>query len=262
VHVHTFEPEAAFAYGRTLGEVSREKTEDMEAQFQALAGTESRESVPLAVVAVGAGDGIDELFRSLGAAAVVRGGQTMNPSAGEIKQAIEEANGEQTIVLPNNKNIVLAAQQAAAGFDGRVRLVETRSIPQGVAALVAMSPEEDVETNLETMTEAVAAVASGEITLAARSTKIDGIDVEEGQPIALIDDVLVLAGTSVDEAARRCVARMLDGRSGGIVSLYRGDSVEEAEADTLAEALRQAHGCDVEVIAGGQPHYPYLIGVE
>jgi DAK2 domain fusion protein YloV len=262
VHVHTDTPEDAFAYARSLGTVSREKTEDMEAQFQTLAAAGVREEVALAVVAVGAGAGIDELFRSLGAAEVVHGGQTMNPSAGEIRSAIEASGGGEVIVLPNNKNIVLAAQQAASGFDGRVRVVETRSIPHGVAALVAMSPEVSMEDNVETMTEAIAGVVSGEVTLAARATTLGGETIAEGQPIALIDDELVLSAPSIDDAVRACVARMLDERSGAIVSLYVGDGADTTSAEALAEQLRTAHGCDVEVVAGGQPHYPYLIGVE
>jgi hypothetical protein len=262
VHVHTDTPEAAFEYARSLGSVSREKTEDMESQFQALASTGLRQEVELAVVAVGAGAGIDELFRSLGASEVVQGGQTMNPSAGEISDAIRASGGRRVIVLPNNKNIVLAAQQAAAGFDGRVRVVETKSIPQGVAALVAMSPEEDIEVNVETMTEAIAGVVSGDVALAARATTLDGIEIAEGQPIALIDDELALAETTIEGAVRACVTRMVAGRSGAIVSLYVGEGVEMETAEALAEELRAAHGCDVEVAAGGQPHYPYLIGVE
>jgi DAK2 domain fusion protein YloV len=261
VHVHTDAPEEAFAYARTLGDVSHEKTEDMEAQFQAVAANTPL-STALAVVAVGAGEGIHALFRSLGAAAVVSGGQTMNPSAGDIHAAIEASHGEQVIVLPNNKNIVLAAQQAAAAFDGRVRVVETRSIPQGVAALVAMNPEGTADENVEAMTEAIAAVASGEVTLAARATKVGGVEVAEGQPIALIDDELALAGESVEGAVRSCVGRMLEGRDGAIVTLYAGDGVTPADAESLAQSLRDAYSCDVDVAEGGQPHYPYLIGVE
>lgn len=261
VHVHTEAPDEAFAYARTLGAVSHEKTEDMEAQFQAVAA-KAPASVALAVVAVGAGEGIDALFRSLGAAAVVRGGQTMNPSAGDIGAAIAASGGEEVIVLPNNKNILLAANQAATSLNGRAHVVETRSIPQGVAALVAMSPEGSASENVEAMTEALAAVASGEVTLAARATRLGGEDISEGQPIALIDDELVLGADSVDDAVRACVGRMVGSRAGAIVTLYVGEGVGSHEAENLAQSIRDAYTCDVEVVKGGQPHYPYLIGVE
>jgi dihydroxyacetone kinase-like predicted kinase len=266
VHIHTTTPDDVFAYARTLGDVSREKVEDMEAQFQELAAPERPATIRegLGVVAVGAGAGIEALFRSLGAAVVVRGGQTMNPSAGDILSAISACGTASVIVLPNNKNVVLAAEQASksgrAGVEARV--VPTRSIPQGVAALIAMNTEDSVDENATAMTEAIANVRAGEVTLAARSTTIQDLDVREGQPIALIDGDLALAGDSVDDVAYACAERMLEGRTGAILTLFVGEGTAIEAAGTLADRLRTAFACEVEVVDGGQPHYPYLIGVE
>ena len=266
VHVHTATPDDAFAYARTLGTVSHEKVEDMEAQFQNLAASSDADAAPatsgITVVAVGAGPGIEELFMSLGASAIVRGGQTMNPSAGDILDAIKKAGGDATIVLPNNKNIVLAAEQAAKTLGDHIRVVPTRSIPQGVAALIAFNSEATPDENAEAMNEAIANVSTGEVTLAARATTMRGIDVQVGQPIGLVDGELAIAGEAVADVARDCVRLMLDGRDGAIVTLYAGEDEPEDSAEALATALREEHGCEVEVIAGGQPHYRYLIGVE
>ncbi len=266
VHVHTATPDEAFAYARTLGTVSHEKVEDMEAQFQNLAGSAEPDASPatsgITVVAVGAGPGIEELFMSLGASAIVRGGQTMNPSAGDILDAIKNAGGDATIVLPNNKNIVLAAEQAAKTLGEHIAVVPTRSIPQGVAALIAFNGEATAGENADAMNEAIANVRTGEVTLAARATTMRGIDVRVGQPIGLVDGELAFAGEVIAEVARDCVRQMLEGRDGAIVTLYAGEDEPEDAAEALAVALREEHGCEVEVVAGRQPHYAYLIGVE
>jgi dihydroxyacetone kinase-like predicted kinase len=222
------------------------------------------------VVAVGAGPGIEALLRSIGATSVVFGGQTMNPSAGEIRAAIvaaiEATGAADVIVLPNNKNVIMAARQAAEGLDARVHVVESRSIPQGVAALVALNTEAPFEDNVAAMERAIAAVRTGDVTLAARATHVHGMAVARGQPIGLIDGDLVVAEASVPDAVRACVRRMVEGRagarSGGLVTLYTGEGVAPDDAHALAAALRDELDVDVEVIDGGQPHYPYLIGVE
>lgn len=266
VHVHTREPEAAFDYARTLGAVSREKAEDMEAQFATLAG--NRDGAPnaaasgIAIIAVAAGAGIEALFRSLGVAQIVRGGQTMNPSAGDIRAAIEASGAREAIVLPNNKNIILAATQAIDGIDVRAHIVASTSIPQGVAALVAANPEASFDENVAAMEEAIANVRSGEVTLAARATRLHGIDVREGHPIALVEDDLVAAEETVGAAAHAAVARMISDRDSAIITLYAGEGTSAADAAALADALRSEFGVEVEIVDGGQPHYPYLIGVE
>ena len=266
VHVHTHDPESALAYGRTLGTLSHEKVDDMEAQFRALASGGDAALAPrtggAAVVAVGAGAGIEALFRSIGAAEVVHGGQTMNPSAGEIRSAIVGTGAADVIVLPNNKNIVLAAEQAAASLPGRVRVLPARSVPQGVAALVAMNPEATFDENIEAMTRAAGSVRTAEVTRAARATRVHGLAVRQGQPIGLIDGDLRVAEETVADAVRRCVELIAEGRAGSLVTLYLGEGEDEESASGIADGLRETLGVEVEVVAGGQPHYPYLIGVE
>ena len=265
VHVHTATPDDAMAYARTLGSVSHEKADDMERQFASLAERShngaGKRAGGLAVVAVGAGDGIEELFRSLGVSEIVRGGQTMNPSAGDIRDAIVATGADSVIVLPNNKNVVLAAQLAAKGLAG-VRVIATRSIPQGVAALVAMNPEGELDDNALAMGQAMAAVRTGEVTLAARAAQMHGKPIAEGQPIGLVDGDLVVAEATVAEAVRACVALMIEGRDAPLVTLYAGAGEHAAASEAIAEGLRSALAVEVETIAGGQPHYPYLIGVE
>jgi len=265
VHVHTAAPDDALEYARSLGAVSHEKADDMERQFAALAARShegpSNRIDGVAVVAIGAGDGIEALFRSLGAAEIVRGGQTMNPSAGDIRAAIEATGATDVIVLPNNKNVILAAQLAAKDLPG-VRVIPTRSIPQGVAALVAMNPEGSLDDNAAAMHEAIAAVRTGEVTLAARATQVHGKAIAEGQPIGLVDGDLVVTEATVAGAVRSCVAIMIEGRDAPLVTLYAGEGEAASDADAIADPLRTELSVEVEVVAGGQPHYPYLIGVE
>ena len=265
VHVHTAAPDEAFAYARTLGAVSHEKADDMERQFEALAARSHDDAAKrnggVAVVAIGAGDGIEALFRSLGAAEIVRGGQTMNPSAGDIRAAIDATGAADVIVLPNNKNVILAAQLAAKDMPG-VRVIPTRSFPQGVAALVAMNPETSVDENAAAMQEAITDVRTGEVTLAARATQMHGKTIAEGQPIGLVDGDLVVAEATVADAVHACVAIMIEGRDAPLVTLYAGEGEDSASTHAIAESIRADFGVEVEVVAGGQPHYPYLIGVE
>jgi hypothetical protein len=263
VHIHTHTPVDALAVGRAAGTLVHEKVDDMEAQFRALAAREAPAAPPgaIAVVAVGAGDGIEDLLRSMGAS-VVRGGQTMNPSAGEIRAAVEATGAGQVVVLPNNKNIVMAARQAVEGLALSAHVIETRSIPEGVAALVALNMEADLDENVEAMRAAAAAVRHAEVTKAARATTVNGIAVAEGQPIGIVDGDLEVAEATVPDAVRACVARMAGGRESPLVTLYAGEGVDEADAQALARVLHDEFHVEVETVMGGQPHYPYLIGVE
>jgi DAK2 domain fusion protein YloV len=265
VHVHTRAPEDALAHARSIGAVSHEKVDDMEAQFRALAA--QRHAAPpavtdaIAVVAVAAGDGMEELFASMGAR-VVRGGQTMNPSAGDLRAAIEATGARTVIVLPDNKNIVMAAKLAAEDLAQRVAVIDATTIPQGVAALVALNTEAPFDDNVAAMNDAIAAVRTAEITHAARATRIAGLDVRPGQPIGLIDGDHAIVEETVAAAVHASVARMLDGRAASLVTLDTGESEDDASAQALAGDLRERHDIEVEVVRGGQPHYPYIIGVE
>jgi hypothetical protein len=269
VHVHAADPQAVFARARALGAVSHEKADDMQAQIDVLANgrhaSVAAAVAGIAVVAVAAGDGIEELLRSIGAAAVVHGGQTMNPSAGEIAAAIDATGAGEVIVLPDNANIVLAARQAAAAVAKqgvRAEVLPAVAVPQGIAALVAMNSEATFEENITLMQAALGRVSSAEVTRAVRSTTMDGRDVREGQAIAVIDGRLAVVEDSLDAAVLAAVATMTEGRASPLVTLYYGEGADEAAAEALAASLRSTHDCDVEVVPGGQPHYPYLIGVE
>jgi DAK2 domain fusion protein YloV len=272
VHVHAEDPAPIFAYARTLGAVAHEKADDMQAQMASLArrtaAADARPSAPngtTAVVAIGAGAGIEELLRSIGAAAVVQGGQTMNPSAGEIADAITSTGAAQVVVLPDNRNIMLAVRQAAevvAKRGIRAEVLPALAVPQGVAALIAMNSESTFDENLASMRSALARVTSAQVTRAVRKTTIDGRAVREGQAIALVDDVLAAVDDDLAAAVRSAVSSMIAGRDAPLVTLYYGDAVDADAAQALAGELRAAFACDVEVVAGGQPHYPYLIGVE
>jgi uncharacterized protein len=263
VHIHTHEPQRALDYGRTLGTLVHEKVDDMEAQFRALAERRppASRAQGMAVIAVAAGPGMEQLLESLGAT-VVRGGQTMNPSAGDIRAAVEASGAAHVVLLPNNKNIVMAAKQAVQGIDVMAHVIETKSLPQGIAALVALNTEATFEENVDAMEQAAANVRHAEVTLAARATKLHGIEIAEGQPIGIIDGDLQVAESTVADAVRACVARMVEGRDAPLVTLYAGEGEGEGAAQSLAEDLRSAFGAEVEVVMAGQPHYPYLIGVE
>ena len=223
---------------------------------------EQAEAAALAVVPVAPGDGIARVFRGLGAAEAVPGGQTMNPSAADIIDAVRKANAGFTIVLPNNKNIVLAAEQAAALAEHPIAVVPSVNVPQGIAAMLAFNPDLGGEENAEAMRAALGSVRSGEVTTAVRSTTIDGVDVREGQAIALLDGALAAAAGAPNEA----LAALLDAaelEDGALVTLFYGAGLTEEEAEEAAAAIgARPGGIEVEVHEGGQPHYHYLVSIE
>jgi dihydroxyacetone kinase-like predicted kinase len=256
VHLHTAAPQEALAQARALGVVSNEKIDDLSRQVRAVVGA----SAAVAVIAVAAGDGLTALFASMGAS-VVPGGETMNPSAGEIRRGIDDAGARAAIVLPNNPNIVLAAQQAARGHPQPVEVVASRSIPHGVAAMLAFSPDASLQENARAMREAMAGVRHAEVTRAARPSRIRGREVAAGQPIGMVEGELAVAEETIEAAVRACVAALTEGRPEALVTLYYGAGETAAAAEALAKAVRRP-GLEAEAVAGGQPHYAYLIGVE
>ena len=265
VHVHMEDPGAAISYGVSLGSVSSVKIENMDVQnVEWAAGhTTPAPSVgaPLTVVAVAAGTGLAELFRESGCGHVIEGGQTMNPSVQQIMQGVQHAGAEQTIFLPNNKNIVLTAQQVAAN-DPTVHVVPTSSIPQGVAALLAYNPLSSLEENLAAMSELLPTVTTIEVTQAVRDTSVDGVEVRLGDYIALLDDKLVTTAGSAEEALRVTV-EMVGVDSGSIVTVFRGGDADPDSAQTCVEQLETlVAGLQVEQVYGGQPHYHYLASIE
>ena len=264
VHLHTTRPDNALAYGRSLGKLSQVKVDNMETQIDRFAtGSPPAPIVStIDIVAIAAGEGIERAFRSVGVTQLIRGGQTMNPSAGEILEAIEACRAEQVVVLPNNKNVIAAAEQAAERATKRALVVPSRSIPQGVAAVLALSPDLTFEKNGEVMEQALDSVRSAEITRAVRETTIDGRRIELGQAIGVVDGVLSVVESDIDSAVGACVAKILSPEA-GLLTLYASQDVRDQDSERLANALRERYPqLEIELIWGGQPHYAYLLSLE
>ena len=265
IHVHMEDPGVAISYGVALGTVSNVKIENMDEQNVEWAAGHSAPApsvgAPSTVVAVAAGRGLADLFLESGCGYVLEGGQTMNPSVQQIMEGVEHAGAEHTIFLPNNKNIVLTAQQVAAN-DTTVHVVPTRSIPQGVAAVLAYNPVLTIEENLAAMESVLPEVVTIEITQAVRDTSVDGVAVTLGDYIALLDDKLVLTAQSAEDALHQAIG-MAGVAADSILTIYRGADTDEEAAEACAEALEAATpGLQVDRLYGGQPHYHYLASVE
>jgi hypothetical protein len=264
IHVHTMQPGSALDWAIERGTVSRIKIENMQLQHDA--GKDAALGGPglskIGVVAVSPGPGFRALFTSMGAAAIVEGGQTMNPSVQDILTAISAVGYQELILLPNNGNIVLAAQQAAEQTPRTVRVVPTRSLPHGIAALLAFNYEEDLDSNVQLMDEAAGRVASIEVTVAQRTTDVDGQHVEQGQAVGLLDDRIVTVADSLVAVALGALALAEpDGRE--IVTIYWGADASREQTSDLREAIHAAYPhLETEVVEGGQPHYAFIISVE
>ncbi len=277
VHVHGEDPGPFLSYGASLGHLDDVVVENMTLQTLRRRGEWDEEdgvATPAEtdaadnehcsnVVAVAPGDGFARLFKSLGACQVVSGGQTMNPSTEDLLQALARVPQSEIILLPNNKNIILAARQAAELSDREVYVVETRTLPQGVAALFAFNPELGAAENARQMQSMAAHVSTIEVTTAVRDADIDGVTVNEGQAIAMLDGHLCCTGATPDEAALQAIATLMDEEEGDIITLYFGEPATAEQARALADSLSDRYpDADVEVLEGGQPHYHYIISVE
>jgi DAK2 domain fusion protein YloV len=264
VHLHTQTPGRALDWAVERGIVSSIKIENMQLQHDAGADESlgRRGLSKIGVVAVSPGPGFRALFSSTGAAAIVDGGQTMNPSVQDLLTAISSVGYRELVLLPNNGNILMAAQQAAEQTPRTVRIVPTRSLPHGIAALLAFNYQEDLDTNVRLMEEAAQRVVSIEVTLAERSAEVDGQRVEQGQVLGLLDNALVAVADSLIEAALGALARAEPDRR-EIVTVYSGADVSRDQTEALLEAIQAAHPhLETEIVEGGQPHYPYIISVE
>jgi len=216
----------------------------------------------IAVVTVSPGPGLSRIFASLGVAAIVEGGQTMNPSTQEILAAFENLPTDKVIILPNNKNIVMAANQAKEVTVKNVQVVPSRNIPQGLSALLALNPDGDVEAIAEKMNKSLDLVKAGEITVATRSVEIDGVCVEQGQVIALLDGKLVCSAQSVEDACL-CVLEKANAKEHELITLFYGEDLTATEANRISDKVREAYpGQEIEIQDGGQPHYQFIISVE
>jgi dihydroxyacetone kinase-like predicted kinase len=285
VHVHLQDPGRALSLAVSLGQLSEVKIENMALQnHQWAAGYEAGTTPPspplgrgggaslteqphaatakLALVAVAPGPGLARLFREAGCAAVVNGGPTMNPSVGQLLEAAQATGAAEVILLPNDKNIIVAAQQAAGASGVRLRVTPTRSVPQGVAAALAYNPEQSVEHNLQAMQEALGRVGTVEVTRAIRNASVGGVRAAAGQYIGLVDGTLRVAAQSAEAALLAALAQT-GLTSEQVVTIYWGEGATEEQAMEAQRALEdQTPGLQVEVVPGGQPHYPYLASVE
>ncbi len=264
-HVHTNSPGKALQMALRLGELDQLKIENLREQNRASAEERKRSEKEFGVIAVSAGDGLDELFTALSADALISGGQTMNPSIDRIASAINKVNARTVFVLPNNSNIILAAQQAADLTHKRVILIPTKTIPQGVAALMAFSADASAEENEQNMREAIASVVSGAVTYAVRETKFNGTPIKKGDVIGLIDNHLSVVGNSVGETCCDLISKMIEqfGEDACTVTLYYGEGQDAEGAAALVETLSQKHpNADFLTQSGGQPLYYYYIAVQ
>ncbi|MBI2917926.1 MAG: DAK2 domain-containing protein [Chloroflexi bacterium] len=260
VHVHTADPGAVLTYAVSLGSLTQVKIQNMDEQHQDfLAARPAPQGRRLVAVAVG--DGLTEIFRGLGAT-VVTGGQTMNPSVQELLQAVQSAPATEMVLLPNNPNILQAANQVPGLSQKEVVVVPTVSIAEGVAAAIAFDPEATLEANVEAMEAARRGVHSGEVTRATRSVTIGGIRARAGQVIGLLNGEMVVAGDDSAEVVCHLLAR-IGGGPGGLITLYYGEGIAREQADAVAVEVRQRFPeQEVELHLGGQPYYEYLVSVE
>jgi dihydroxyacetone kinase-like predicted kinase len=269
VHVHSPEPGTPLNYGAGLGSLSQVVIENMQEQYQDFILSKAQQPVtppqPLSgigTVVVAPGQGLTTVFESLGASVVVSGGQTMNPSTEDLLSAVESTPSDDVIILPNNKNIVMAAEQARALSGKSVEVVRTVTVPQGIAALLALNYQADLATNTRVMAEAIETIQTAEITTAVRSVQIDGIDVQQGEVIGLVDNKLKVKGSAPAEVVLGALEQM-DPEDYEIITLYYGEAITAEEAEQLAADLADRYQAqEVEVIDGGQPHYYYILSVE
>ncbi|NPA92690.1 MAG: DAK2 domain-containing protein [Chloroflexi bacterium] len=270
IHVPTENRYKPIDYAMSLGTVTKVQIENLIAQMEEQSGESDGtryelanvEPGQIAVVAVAPGPGIARVFASLGAAAIVEGGQTMNPSTQDILRAFENLPTDKIIILPNNKNVVLAAQQARDVTVKKVAVIPSRTVPQGLAAMLAFDPDGDLDEVVAAMEESMRDVISGEITVATRTVELDGVAVEEGQHIALLDGKLVLAADGLDEAVLGLL-RQAEAEEYELITLFYGDGLSKSEAHRLADVIREAYpDQEIEVQFGGQPHYPLILSVE
>lgn len=284
VHVHTNHPGEAFEKGLTMGYLSKMKVDNMRLEHHEvliedaskIAEEKKEKAAPAAApekpaepakeygfISVSAGDGLTEIFRGIGVDYVIEGGQTMNPSTEDILNACDQVNAETIFVLPNNKNIILAANQAKDIIEDKtIIVVPTKTIPQGITAMISFSPDMNPEENLEAMKDASQCVRTGEITYAVRNTTIDGHAIEKDDIMALGDDGLLAVAKEKDQAVLEAVKAMVNDES-EIITIYYGQDIPEEEAEALAARIRKAYPqVETELQYGGQPIYYYFLSVE
>ncbi|MFJ7980361.1 DAK2 domain-containing protein [Lysinibacillus xylanilyticus] len=270
VHIHSEQPGAVLAMGQKYGSLIKIKVDNMREQHSAIVGEEHKapssakkaEKHPYAIVTIAMGEGVAELLRSIGASYVIEGGQTMNPSTEDIVKAVQEIGAEKVLILPNNKNIVMAAEQAVELLDIEAAVVPTKTIPQGMAAILSFNPEAAVELNQSTMTEAFANVKTGQVTYAVRDTSIDGVEIHKDDFMALAEGKIVLSTPALKDAAQKVITDLVD-EDAEIVTVIYGEDTTEENASELVKYIEENYPeVEVELFNGKQGLYPYIISVE
>ncbi|WP_086348580.1 DAK2 domain-containing protein [Candidatus Enterococcus clewellii] len=269
VHVHTEHPGEVMNYGQKFGSLVKIKVDNMRLQHETILEHDQqtptpvkKERVPFAVIAIAAGKGVQELFRSLGASYIISGGQTMNPSTEDILKAIKEVNADKVIILPNNKNIFMAADQAAEVADLPVAVVPSKTISQGMTAMLAFNDQQSLEDNKESMTTMLESVVSGQVTTAVRDTTIDNVEIKKDDYLGMVDGKIVISEPDMFQASLNTLNRMVD-EDTEIVTIIVGEDGQLSEAEKLAAALTEEHeDLETEIHEGDQPVYPYLFSAE
>jgi DAK2 domain fusion protein YloV len=271
VHIHAEHPGNLLNIAEAYGELIKIKIENMREQHAEIVQKErdtfqeppvSKEKQKYGIVTVVQGAGIAELFRSLGATTVIEGGQSMNPSTEDVMNAIKETEADKVIVLPNNSNIVMAAKQAAEVSESQVKIIETKTIPQGLSALMAFSSERSLEENVEVMSRASKKVKSGQITKSVRDTSVEGLSIRNGDYIGLFDGDIVTTSSNRAESLKQLIEKMVSDED-EIITLICGRQTEQAEVASLVEELEEIYpDLEVEVHQGGQELYDYLLALE
>ena len=263
VHVHTNEPNRALGYALQLGELNGVKIENMLEQNRQL--RKKQEKVPLkeyGMIVVAAGDGLSNVFKDIDVDYVISGGQTMNPSANDIATAADKVNAKNIFVFPNNKNIIMSAEQANDITDKNLIVIPTKSIPQGISAVLAFDANSSIEENRENMSEVISAVHSGSVTYAVRTTNVDGIDVTVGDIMGLDEHSVLTTGKDVTETTVALIEKLVHEDSSNI-TLFYGEGVTEEDTAKLQTVLEEKFpSIDVSIVFGGQPVYYYIISVE
>lgn len=263
IHVHTNTPGVALSYAIELGELDRIKIENMLEENRQVRAKRESEKKEMGMVAICAGDGITAIFKDLFVDKVIEGGQTMNPSASDIADAVQRVNASNVFVFPNNKNIILAAEQAKALVTNRtIHVIPTKNVPQGFSSALSFDPEASVEENKTHMIDAIYNVKVGQVTHAVRTTTVGRFHINEGDIIGLDDKKILAKGTSVEETVLALLAKMKED-SHEVITLYYGSEVSEEQAEAMRGAVEEKYpDCEVDVHYGGQPVYYYILSLE
>ena len=261
-HVHTNVPGKALQFALRFGELSKIKIDNMREQHTELEDSPQKETKQMAVVTVAAGDGIVNIFKEFLVDEIVEGGQTMNPSAQTINEAIEHAPSKNVFVFPNNKNIILAAEQAANMSDKNVHVIPTQSFPQGITGVLAYNPELDFEENTQRMNKAISTVKTGQVTSAVRESKMNGHSIKKGEFIGIQDGDITCHSGDIFETCKRLIDGMVSDED-SVITIFYGENINEELARKVADMIEEKYDdYDIELQFGGQPVYQFIFAVE